>query len=286
MTWLFYALVAAVLISAAAILAKAGCKSSQPVISAGISVAAMFVCAFLMYGWNIKKLNIFSYGTRTLVFILIAGIITGAAILFFFKAIHSAEVIHVVPIIKINIIIFLWVSVFYWNNKVGTNLIVTTVLCVLGIVVLLAGNTKNWQWLLFSVLSSLLLTASSVVEKIGLSDIGDSSLRIYKLLIATVVIWIVAIASGSGKKLRSISFLDGIYSCLAGAAVIFSQIALSRADSLANNTTVLQVYRMNFLMTVIIASVILKEKISGRIIVGALFFIAGLEILLLKNPLF
>lgn len=286
MTWLFYALAAATLVSVAAILAKAGSKKADPSLGGALCVTVMCLCAFFLSRSAVSGVRISTFGRNTIIFLLLEGLTTGAAILCFFKAIHSGEVTHVVPVVKLNIILVLLFGVFYWHNKLGVNPIVAIVLCVAGILVIIVGNTKGWQWCGFAFLAAVFMAATSILETIGKGALGADLLRFFKLFIAAVLIWVVSIATGSGKKLRAISFLDGIYTCLSGLAVAASWVCLARANALADNLRVSQIYRINLFITVILAAMILKEKISGRKLVGAALFVAGLEVLLLKSPLF
>ena len=59
----------------------------------------------------------------------------------------------------------------------------------------------------------------------------------------------------------------------------------SKSCALTTEHMVLAVYRLNLLMLVILATIFLKEKISGRILFGAILMIAGLELLLVKGSL-
>lgn len=286
MTWIIYTLIAATLISVAAILAKLGSKKADPSLGAGLCILVVCVGAFILLNGNVKISGILSMGRNSTIFLILDGLTTGAALICFFKAIHTGEVSNIAPVIKLNIIFIILFGVLYWHNRPGTNQIAAIVLCVAGIVVMLVGNNKGWQWCGYALLSAVFLTASSILESIGASSPGGASLRFYKLFIAAILIWVVAFATGSGRKLRAISFLDGIYNCLSGVAIVLNWICLDRAHALKGGMEVEQIYRIDLLILVILASMILKEKISGRKLIGAVIFIAGLEVLLLAKPIF
>lgn len=286
MTWLFYALIAAVLYSAAAILAKLGIKKADPGIGAGLCSLVMFICAFIMSGAKIGKINIFKFGSTTIIYILISGVLTGVTLFCLYKAIKSSDVVSTVSFAELKALLFLWVGVLWWKNKIGVNLVIATVLCLVGLIIIVTLNSRRWSESGLAFLGGVLLTASMVADEMGLSKIDADDLRLYKLLIATIIIWIISLAKGSGKTLRKISFLDGIYSCISGLAVVGSLIFVNRANALGDNTRVLQVFTVNLIFTIILASIILKEKISGKRIISVIIFVAGLEILLLNKPLF
>ena len=286
MTWIIYVLAAAAFISVAAVLAKMGTKKADTALAAGLFTTVILIGAFLLARGSISISQIASFGRNTIIFLILAGLTTGAAILCFFKAIQTGEVSHVVPVVQINTILVIIFGVVYWHRKLGINSIIAIICCVGGIVVILVGNTKNWQWFGYALLSAVFITASSILESVWGKGISSGVILFYKLIIAAILIWAVAFASGSGKKLRAISFLDGIYICLAGAFVILTNVFLSRSRALAVDVNVLWIYRTNLFITMILAAMILKEKISGKKLIGAVIFIAGLEVLLLNRPLF
>ena len=117
MTWIIYVLAAAAFISVAAVLAKMGTKKADTALAAGLFTTVILIGAFLLARGSISISQIASFGRNTIIFLILAGLTTGAAILCFFKALHTGEVSHVVPVVQINtilvIILFLiFISIF------------------------------------------------------------------------------------------------------------------------------------------------------------------------------
>lgn len=77
------------------------------------------------------------------------------------------------------------------------------------------------------------------------------------------------------KKIRNMSFVDGVFLILSALAIPAAEDFYSRSAALAGNYAA-YIYDVSLLVMMIIASVSLKEKISGLKIAGAVVFISSL----------
>lgn len=286
MTWLLYACGAAFCVALTSFWAKAGSQKGDTALAAGITGSVICIFAFLLEKKHIMGAQWTGIGGKTWFFILLSGIAMGGAMLCFFQAIRSGEVIYVVPVQKCYLVLTMLVGILVWHEKVTLNRIVAMVLITLGtLIMIISACGKNTKWLLYAIGTAILLCVSDFLENYGISGVGSGLLRFLQLMIALIMIWIVVFTSGGSKHLRNISFLDGIYLCLSGASMGVNWILYQRACTLMKENMVLAVYRLNLLMLIILATIFLKEKISGRILFGAIVFIGGLEILLLKSSI-
>lgn len=286
MMWLLYACGAGFCVALTAFFSKAGSKKGDSSLAAGIALTVTYIFCMFLEKKSVLGGHIAGIGIHNWIYLVLSGIAMGGAILCFFQAIKSGEVIHVVPIEKCYIVLTLLVGILVWHEKATPNKIIAMVLMVVGaFIMVISACAKNTKWLLYALCSAALLCLSQFLIDYGVAGVGQGMVRFLKLLIALIVIWVVVLTSGSSKHLRALSFLDGIYLCLAGAAMGTSWLLYGKARQLAAENMVLAVYRLNLLMLVILATIFLKEKISGRILFGAILMIAGLEILLLDTSL-
>ena len=286
MMWLLYACGAAFCVALSAFWAKAGAKKGDSAPAAGIALFVTCLFAFFLAKEQIVGSHFTGIGVRTWIFILLSGIATAGVLLCFFQAIQMSEVIQVVPVQKCHLVLTMLVAIFVWHEKATVNRILAMILMVVGaLIMILSACAKNAKWLLSAFGSAGLMCLSTFLEDYGVSGVGNGLLRFLRLLIALITIWIVVLTTGKGKWLRSLSFLDGIFLCLSGAATGVSWMLYSKSCALTTEHMVLAVYRLNLLMLVILATIFLKEKISGRILFGAILMIAGLELLLVKGSL-
>lgn len=282
MTTFLYPVLAAVFASGSVVLAKAGAKKGDSGVAAGISGIVVCLFAFFISQNSIMKFHLFNLQARSLIFVLVVSATTAASFLCFFKALWQAEAVQVVPIEKCYLIIGWLLSFFVLKDKFTTNMIISAVLIVVGAIVMLVGEGAKGKksWMLFALLAAIFRSVTDLIIKMELSGINFGVMRFYRILIGIFIIWGIVIATGKGKAMRTISFLDGVYMCGSGACVGLDWIFYNKAAALVANTTAMAVYRINILITVILTSILLKEKVSGRILLGALIFVAGLEFII------
>lgn len=287
MMWLLYIVGAISALALFAIFAKAGMKKGDPYIAAGLSAAAMCVFSYVISSGAITVSKLLHIDGKGLVFILLSGIALGGALIFFFKSIRTAQVINVVPVVKLYLIIEIIAGGWLFRSHFTTNKIIAAVLMVVGTVIMIIGSSsKGTQWIVEGLIAAVLMSASSIAVKYGASSVNGSLLRFVRLLIAVIVIWIVVLSSGGNKKLRSMSFLDGIFLCLSGVFMGLNWMFYSRGMAIASDSNLaLSIYRIDLLIVLIFGSLFLKEKTSGKHYVGVVLYIAGLEVLLLNVQL-
>ena len=98
------------------------------------------------------------------------------------------------------------------------------------------------------------------------------------VLIGAVVLVIYTIAQGGTRKIKSMSFVDGICLILAGIAFPVSHDFYNRALGMAGGIAT-YIFNMVLLVMMICSAVILKEKISGKKLIGAALFILALFVM-------
>lgn len=286
MTWLVYACGAALCVALSAFWAKAGTKKGDAAPAAGISLFVTCSFAFVLAKAKINAAHLSGIAVRSWIFIVLSGAALAGVFLCFFQAIRMSEVTQVVPVYKCHVVVTMLAGALVWHEKITTNHIIAMVLILVGaFVMVLSAGTKNMKWLLLAIGAAGCMCLSTFLADYGVTGVSRGLLRFLRLFSAFLVIGGIVLTSGKGKMLRALSFLDGIYLCLSGAAAGVSWILYQKACALTTGQMVLAVYRLDLLMLVILATLFLKEKISGRILFGAILMIAGFELLLVKGSL-
>ena len=271
MTGIIWACAATLLVALAPILAKAGTKKTDPALSGSIS-GIVFCLVIFFYARNqITGSNYGAIGQKGLIFILLAGIATGLFGICFFKSIHEGDASGVVSIVKCSYIIILIAGVFLFHANMVTGDYIVIALMVIGATVI----NINSSGIPFALLAAVCAGCASILISYSGTSLGKSVTAFLCVLIGSVVLVIFTIATGGMKKIRSMSFVDGICLILAGIAYPVAYDFYGRATVLAGSYAK-YIFNVAILVLMICASVVLKEKISGKKIIGAIIFIAAL----------
>lgn len=280
MTGLVYICIATLLIALAPVLAKKGIRKSKPDIGAAFAATALTViCIFLNKG-ALRGLNVAGWGMWTWIYVLLSGLTTAFCILFLFKSAHNSEVMHFLPVIKCNMVLVILLSFVIYKSQISTRQWIVIALTIIGMLLMIIGEggEKGWKWLGFAVLSVLCYSAFLIIDSHYLSSIDSGLLMTIRLIIAVIVIWCIAMTSGGGNTIRSMSFLDGVILILAGVVYGLSMIFYSRAEAALGSSQLMYIYKANLFVSMIFATLLLGEKITPKKLIGALLMIAALFI--------
>lgn len=280
MTGLVYICIATLLIALAPVLAKKGIRKSKPDIGAAFAATALTViCIFLNKG-ALRGLNVAGWGMWTWIYVLLSGLTTAFCILFLFKSAHNSEVMHFLPVIKCNMVLVILLSFVIYKSQISTRQWIVIALTIIGMLLMIIGEggEKGWKWLGFAVLSVLCYSAFLIIDSHYLSSIDSGLLMTIRLIIAVIVIWCIAMTSGGGNTIRSMSFLDGVILILAGVVYGLSMIVYSRAAAALGSSQLMYIYNANLFVSMIFATLLLGEKITPKKLIGALLMIAALFI--------
>ena len=247
MTGIIWACVATLLAACAPILAKAGTKKTDQTLSG--SIAGIVLCV-----------GIFFYATPQRIC--------------FFKALHEGVTSGVVTIVRCSYVITLAAGVFIFHSSMSVKDYIVIALMIAGAVVLNLDEKKA----AFSLLASVCAAGAVILIKYSGVQTDRSVIAFWCVFIGAVVLVICTIAQGGTRKIKSMSFVDGICLILAGIAFPVSHDFYNRALGMAGGIAT-YIFNMVLLVMMICSAVILKEKISGKKLIGAALFILALFVM-------
>lgn len=277
MTGIIWACIATFLIAVSPVLAKAGTKKTDPALAGCVVGITYAIVTFIRTSGRITAYKYSYIEQKSWIFIILAGAAAGFFAVCLFRALDQGEATNAVPIMKCNYVITGIAAIFVFGTKPDIKQWVVMGLMVLGTVVITmqSGGKKKNSWLAYAVLSAILISTADLLVKYGAGKIDEYVVKFICIVIGLVVLLIVTFATGGMKKIRNMSFVDGVFLILSALAIPAAEDFYSRAAALAGNYAA-YIYDVSLLVMMIIASVSLKEKISGLKIAGAVVFISSL----------
>ncbi|MEG0297468.1 MAG: EamA family transporter [Clostridium sp.] len=103
--WIIYALLSAFFASVTSILAKMGMEGINSNLATAIRTIVVLVMAWGIVFITGAQSGIGDISKKSMLFIILSGIATGASWLFYFKAVQIGDVSKVVPIDKFSVVI-------------------------------------------------------------------------------------------------------------------------------------------------------------------------------------
>lgn len=288
MVWLWYACAAALCAGLVPFLAKIGMKKGSAPLAAAIWGVFVTVFAWIMTQITASKVVFYGLAPKTTLFLVLSGLAAGAAWLCFFRSLSTGSAHRVASAEKLVIPLLLVLELILFRDKLSSNEIIAVILLLLGLILIISygeGKKGGYVWFGFALLSVVFACASELLLRYGGVGINTYSGRFIRCLVALLLVWLVTLATGGTKGMRSISFLDGLFLCASGAALGLSWMFYYWGCIYGPNFNVALIARLDLLVTVILSGIFLREHLGARAVVGLILTILGLWLLLYTTPL-
>ena len=131
------------------------------------------------------------------------------------------------------------------------------------------------MWLLFAILSSVFVAATSILAKIGIEGVNSTLATAIRTLVVVVMSWVMVLVTNTGGGITDISKKSWIFIILSGIATGASWLCYYKALSIGEASKVVPIDKMSVVLTLIMAFVILHEQFTWKSAVGSLLLTAG-----------
>ena len=138
------------------------------------------------------------------------------------------------------------------------------------------------MWKYYALLSALFAALTAIFAKIGVKDINsDLATAIRTSVVLCITLGIVVAGNHVGEA-KGITAHTWLFLVLSGAATGLSWLFYFKALQTGDVARVAPIDKLSVVITIGLALIFLKETVSARVIVGALFITAGSIMMLYK----
>ena len=287
--WLPYAIGSAVFAGLTAILAKIGVRNTPSNLTTAIRTAVVLVFAWLVVFLVGSQTTIGQLSAKTLLFLFLSGLATGASWLCYFRALHLADVNQVAPVDKSSIILTVGFAIVLLGET--TNLFMRLVgITVIGVGTYLMidrsrvttpGAVRGRGWLLYAIGSAVFAALTSILGKIGITGVESNLGTALRTMVVLVMAWIVVGVAGEVPQIRKVARRDLTFIVLSGVATGASWLCYYRALQLGPASLVVPIDKLSILVTIGFATFVLHERLRRRAVAGLVLIVAGTLLMLL-----
>ena len=284
--WLVFAFGSALFAGLTSILAKCGIKKTDSDVATGIRTIIVLLFSWLMVFIVGSQNQISAIDGKTLLFLILSGLATGASWLCYFKALQIGDINKVVPIDKSSTIITIILAAIILGESITLVKGVAIVLIAVGTFLMIekkkSTNSENKSsWLLFAFGSALFAALTAILGKIGISGVESNLGTAIRTFVVLVMSWVMVLVTGKKDKVKEVSKNELIFICLSGIATGASWLCYYRAlqDGLAS--VVVPVDKLSILVTILFSYIVFHEKLSVKSAIGLVGIVAGTLIMIL-----
>lgn len=279
--WLTAAVFSAVFAALTAILAKCGIRKTDSDVATAIRTAVVLVFSWIMVFISGSAGSISQLSAKSLIFLTLSGIATGASWICYFKALSLGDVNKVVPIDKSSTVLTVLLAIicFGETEHLAVKLIGTALLGVGTLLMVEKKQTENSAsgkgYLLYAVGSAVFAAATSILAKVGISGVESNLATAIRTAVVLVMAWLTVIIKGKLPQLKTLDKKELGFIALSGLATGGSWLCYYYAIQNGVVSVVVPIDKMSLLPTVIFSYFVFKEKLSKKATLGLTFMLAG-----------
>lgn len=279
--WLTAAVFSAVFAALTAILAKCGIRKTDSDVATAIRTAVVLVFSWIMVFISGSAGSISQISAKSLIFLTLSGIATGASWICYFKALSLGDVNKVVPIDKSSTVLTVLLAIicFGETEHLAVKLIGTALLGVGTLLMVEKKQTENSAsgkgYLLYAVGSAVFAAATSILAKVGISGVESNLATAIRTAVVLVMAWLIVIIKGKLPQLKTLDKKELGFIALSGLATGGSWLCYYYAIQNGVVSVVVPIDKMSLLPTVIFSYFVFKEKLSKKATLGLALMLAG-----------
>lgn len=279
--WMFYAIGSSFFAGITAVLAKCGIKKTDSDVATAIRTVVVLVFSWLMVLMTGTWGGITQIDGRTLLFLILSGMATGASWLCYFHALQKGDINKVVPIDKSSTVLSILLALIFLHEGITGAKIVSVLLIGIGTMMITKkdietdSGKKSGGWLIYAVLSAVFASLTSILGKIGIEGIDSNLGTAIRTTVVLLMAWLMVFVTGKQKEIKTIEKKELCFICLSGLATGASWLCYYRALQEGPASVVVSIDKLSMLVTIAFSWIVFHEKLTKKAAAGVLLITAG-----------
>ena len=137
------------------------------------------------------------------------------------------------------------------------------------------------SWVIYAILSAVFAALTSILAKIGISDINSNLATAIRTIVVLIMAWGIVFISGSQSGIQDTTAKSWIFLVLSGIATGLSWLFYYKALQLGDASKVVPIDKFSVVISMILAFVILKEDLTFKTVMGGILITAGTFVMIL-----
>ena len=281
MMWIIMAVLSALFAGLTSILAKCGIRKTDSDVATALRTIVVLLFSWIMVFVVGSADTITEIVPKSLIFLILSGIATGASWICYFKALSIGDVNKVVPIDKTSTVLTVLLAIIFLGetDNLAAKLICTALLGAGAFLMIEKknGGTKETKalWLPYAVGSAVFAALTSILAKIGITGVESNLGTAIRTCVVLVMAWLVVFLKGKQTSLKSLDKKELGFIALSGLATGGSWLCYYYAIQNGIVSVVVPIDKMSIVVSILFSYFVFREKLSRKALVGLLVMLAG-----------
>lgn len=280
--WIVYAVGSSFFAGITSILAKCGIRETDSNVATAIRTVVVLIFSWLMVFLTDAWAGIGEISGRTMLFLVLSGLATGASWLCYFRALQTGDINKVVPIDKSSTVLTILLAFIFLHEGVTPAKLAAVFLIGAGTMLMISrketeagGSRSRGSWIIFAFLSAVFASLTAILGKIGITDVDSNLGTAIRTTVVLVMAWIMVFVTGKQHEIKKIEKRELFFIVLSGLATGASWLCYYRALQDGAASVVVPIDKLSILVTMAFSWIVFHEKLSRKAGVGVVLITLG-----------
>lgn len=291
--WLMFAFGSALFAGLTGILAKCGIKNTDSNVATALRTIVVLIFSWIMVFLVGSQNTIGDITLRTLVFLILSGLATGASWLCYFHALQIGDINKVTPVDKSSTVLTMLLAFIFLHEELNVIKVISMVLIAAGTLLMIqkkentgaqeekGKKSGEHAWLLYALGSAVFASLTSILGKVGIQGVESNLGTAIRTIVVLIMAWVVIFVSKKQDTIRSIDGKSWLFLILSGFATGGSWLCYYRALQSGPASVVVPIDKLSLLVTIGFSYLVFHEKLSKKAGIGLVLLVVGTLLLLL-----
>lgn len=286
MMWIVFAFGSALFAGLTSILAKCGIRNTDSNLATALRTIVVLIFSWCMVFLVGSQNTLADIPPRSLLFLVLSGLATGASWLCYFKALQLGDVNKVTPIDKSSTVLTMLLAFIFLHEQLTALKVLAMVLIGAGTLLMIqkkehtGAAASGKGWLFYALGSAVFASLTSILGKIGIEQVESNLGTALRTIVVLIMAWVVVFVTGKQREIRAIDRKSWIFLLLSGLATGGSWLCYYRALQTGPASVVVPIDKLSILVTIAFSSLVLHEHLTKKAAVGLAAIVAGTLLLL------
>lgn len=280
--WLVMALLSAFFAGLTAILAKCGIRKTDSDLATALRTIVVLAFSWTMVFMVGSAQTIVQIQPKSLAFLILSGLTTGASWICYFKALFVGDVNQVVPIDKSSTILTVLLAIILFGETnhlaiklAGTALLATGIFLMTGRepansqrvktqILKQHQSPKKQRWRVYAIGSAVFAALTAILAKVGITGVESNLGMAIRTGVVLIMAWLIVFLKGKQASLENIDKRELLFIILSGFATGASWLCYYYAIQNGVVSVVVPIDKMSILVSIAFSFLVFHEKLSKK----------------------
>ena len=283
--WVLFAFLSAFFAGMTSILAKCGIKKTDSNVATFIRTLVVLPLSLLMALIVNPNFSLGAVSSKTLVFLVLSGLSTGASWLCYFRALSKGDINKVVPIDKSSTVLTIILAVVFLGERVTVYKTLGVVFIAIGTLLMIEKKdtekkSEGEGWLIYALLSAFFASLKTILGKIGIEGVESNLGTAIRTAVVIVMSFIMVAFTGKTGEIKKIDKKELGFILLSGLSTGASWLCYYKALQDGEAGIVVPIDKLSILVTIAFSYIVFKERLSKKAMLGLVMIVFGTLVLL------